>query len=56
MDARLIRQCSGEFAYSLVIAGLDPAIQLEPAPALQVDARIESGHDKQGCVPFVSLH
>jgi hypothetical protein len=41
---------------SLVIAGLDPAIHLRPVHALQVDARIESGHDGQGYVPFASLH
>jgi hypothetical protein len=42
--------------YSLVIAGLDPAIYLSPAHALQVDARIESGHHGQGCILFASLH
>jgi hypothetical protein len=37
---------------SFVIAGLDPAIHTQPAPAFRVDARIESGHDKQAYAPF----
>jgi hypothetical protein len=38
------------------LPGLTWQSTLEPAPALQLDARIKSGHDKQGCVPFASLH
>jgi hypothetical protein len=40
----------------LSLPGLTRQSTLEPTPALRVDARIKSGHDKQGCVPFASLH